>query len=180
MASWVNRMVGAAMLRSDTYEEVEADRSANGQALGVVLIAAVAAGLGQAQSGTAAVAIVIIGALVGWVIWSAMTWFIGTKILKTPETVADIGELLRTTGFASAPGVIRIFHAVPIVGGIFNFVASLWMLAAMVIAVRQALDYRSTGRALAVCAIGWLINVAIITWGLVLVGLGSGFLNATP
>jgi hypothetical protein len=180
MASWVNRMVGAAKLRSEAYEEVEADRSANGQALGVVLLSSVAAGLGQARAGGSAIAIVIIGALIGSVIWSVMTWFIGTKLLKTPETSADVGELLRTTGFASAPGVLRILQAVPIVGGVFNFVASLWMLAAMVIAVRQALDYRSTGRALAVCAIGWMINLAIITWGLVLVGLGSGFLQATP
>jgi hypothetical protein len=170
MASWVNRVIGAAKLSPETYEEVEADRSANLQALGVVVISAIAAGFSMAEGGGRAIGVGIVGALVAWVLWSALTWLIGTKILPTPETRADIGELLRTTGFASAPGIIRVLGALPVVGFVFNLVAGVWMLAAFVVAVRQALDYRSTWRALAVCGIGWLVWFAVIAWTAFLVG----------
>lgn len=171
MASWVQRMVGAAKLRSATYEEVEADKGANAQALGVVLLSAVAAGFARADTGTLGVGIVILAALLGWLVWAAMTWLIGTKILPTQETQADFGQLLRTTGFASAPGVFRIFGAIPLVGWVFVAIAGLWMLAAFTIAVRQALDYRSTGRALAVCAIGWVIYYALFAWAMMIAGV---------
>jgi hypothetical protein len=170
MASWVNRVIGAAQLRSATYEEVEADKTANLQALGVVVISAIAAGVSMAEGGGKAIGIGILGALVGWVLWSALTWLIGTKILPTPETRADVGELLRTTGFAAAPGILRVFGGVPVVGFVFNVIAGLWMLAAFVIAVRQALDYRSTLRAVVVCGIGWLVWYAVIAWTFFLLG----------
>jgi len=160
MANWAERVIGAAMLRSATYEEVEADRGANLQALAVVLVSAIAAGFSMAEGGGRAIGIGIIGALVGWVLWSGLTMLIGTKILPTPETKADMGELLRTTGFAAAPGLIRILGAVPLVGFVFDFIAVIWTWAAFVIAVRQALDYRSTARAVAVCALGWALAIA--------------------
>ena len=183
MASWVDRMVGAAMLRVATYEEVEADKGANGQALGVVILSAVAAGISRADEGGARVAILILVARLGWVIWSGMTWLIGTKVLPTKETQADLGQLLRTTGFAAAPGMIRILGAIPFVGWVFELVAWFWMLAAFVVAVRQALDYRSTGRALAVCAIGWVIYFAVFAWALALAGItlwAGGFDRTAP
>lgn len=170
MASWVNRVIGAARLRSATYEEVEADKTANLQALGVVVLSAIAAGFSMAEGGGRAIGIGIVGALVAWVLWAGLTWLIGTKILPTAETHADIGELLRTIGFASAPGIIRVLGALPIVGFVFNLIAGFWMLAAFVVAVRQALDYRSTWRALAVCGIGWLVWFAVIAWTAFLVG----------
>ncbi|HLQ67732.1 MAG TPA: YIP1 family protein [Candidatus Limnocylindrales bacterium] len=170
MSSWVNRVVGAAMLRSATYEEVEADKTANVQALAVVLVSAVAAGLSMADGGGRAIGFRIIGALVGWVLWAALAWLIGTKILPGPETHSDMGELLRTIGFASAPGILRILGGLPFVGLLFEVVAGLWMLAAFVVAVRQALDYQSTGRALLVCAIGCLVWFAVIAWTTFLAG----------
>jgi hypothetical protein len=170
MSSWVNRVVGAAMLRSATYEEVEADKGANMQALAVVLVSAVAAGLSMAEGGGRAIGYGIIGGLVGWILWAALTWLIGTKILPSPETKSDLGELLRTIGFASAPGIVRILGGLPLIGWLFDFIAALWMLAAFVVAVRQALDYRSTGRAILVCVIGWLVWFAVIAWTAFLVG----------
>jgi hypothetical protein len=101
-------------------------------------------------------------ALVGWFIWAYLTYFIGTKILPEPQTSSNPGELLRTLGFASAPGVIRVIGIIEQLAGLINFIAAVWMLITMVIAVRQALDYRSTGRAVGVCIIGWIIY-AIIT-----------------
>ena len=170
MASWVDRVVGAAMLRSDTYEEVEADHTANFQALGVVLLSAIAGGIALANGGGPAIAVGIVTSLIGWVLWAGLTWLIGTKFLPTPETQSDMGELLRTTGFAAAPGFIRILGGIPIIGFVFTYIAGLWMLAAFVVAVRQALDYRSTMRALAVCLIGALVWFSVIAWSAFLLG----------
>ena len=86
---------------------------------------------------------------------------LGTRFLPGPETEADHGELLRTVGFASAPGVLRVLGVVPGAGPLVFVLVGIWMLVAMVIAVRQALDYESTGRALLVCVIGWLIYFPI-------------------
>ena len=103
-----------------------------------------------------------IAALMGWYIWAYLTYFIGTKFLPEPQTQADLGELLRTIGFSSSPGLIRVLGIIPGLGGIVFLAASIWMLVAMVIAVRQALDYKSTLRAVGVCAIGWVIQMLIL------------------
>ncbi|MEC4680446.1 MAG: hypothetical protein VST67_07080, partial [Nitrospirota bacterium] len=97
-----------------------------------------------------------------WYVWAFLTYIIGTKLLPEPQTSADHGELLRTIGFSSSPGMIRIFGIIPGLGPIVNILASLWMLVAMVIAVRQALDYHSTYRAIGVCIIGWIVQAVII------------------
>nr|MBA3966797.1 hypothetical protein [Nitrospirales bacterium] len=94
-------------------------------------------------------------------IWAFLTYLIGTKLLPEPQTQADHGELLRTIGFSSAPGLIRVFALIPGLASFVNLVASVWMLVAMVIAVRQALDYQSTYRAIGVCAIGWIVQAVI-------------------
>ena len=90
---------------------------------------------------------------------STNPYFIGTTILKTTETHADWGELARTTGFAQTPGLLKALSFLPAVGPVIFLVASIWQLVAMVIAVRQALDYQSTGRAIGVVVIGFLIVV---------------------
>jgi hypothetical protein len=148
-------MVRAALLRSDLYEEVEADRGATSQAFAVVVLAAVATGIGAlGNSGAMGILWHTLVDVAGWYAWAWTACWIGTRLLPTRETRADLGELLRTLGFASAPGVLRIGALVdPIAFALFTL-CTLWMLVAMVVAVRQALDYRSTARALAVCAIG--------------------------
>jgi hypothetical protein len=164
MASFTDRMLGAAKLDARTYEEVEADTNATGQALGVVVISSLAAGVGSFGFGGISGAIWgCAAALIGWVVWAFLIWLIGTKVLPEPQTKSDVPELLRTTGFASAPGLLRILAIIPLVGVLISFLASLWMLVAMVIAVRQALDYQSTARAVAVCLIGFLVNL-ILVW----------------
>ena len=171
MASLTQRMIGAARLDVATYEEVEADQTATGQAMAVVLLGAVAAGIGAiGDAGIGGIVMATIGALVGWVLWAAVVWLVGTKILPEPGTSADIGELLRTLGFASSPGVLRVAGIIPVIGVVVNLVVALWMLVAMVIAVRQALDYTSTGRAVVVCLIGFVINVVVMAAVAVLFG----------
>ncbi len=164
MASFTDRMLGAARLDARTYEEVEADTTATGQALGVVVLSSVAAGIGSfGFGGMPGVIWGCVAALIGWIVWAFLIWIIGTKMLPEPQTRSDVPELLRTTGFASAPGVLRILGILPLVGLLISWLIHLWMLVAMVIAVRQALDYQSTARAIAVCIIGFLVNV-ILVW----------------
>ncbi len=163
MASIQDRMLRAAKLDAQLYEEVEADKGAMGQATAVVLLSSLAAGIGNlSNGGMLGIAVGAFGALVSWYIWAYLTYFIGTRLLAEPQTRADAGELLRTIGFSSAPGVIRVLGIVPGLHALVFGVAAIWMLVAMVIAVRQALDYHSTGRAVGVCAIGWVVQAAIL------------------
>jgi hypothetical protein len=159
----VHRIFRAAKLDANLYEEVEADKSALSQALIVVVLSSLAAGIGSiSDAGLGGLALGTIAALIGWLIWAYLTYIIGTKLLPTPETESDYGELLRTTGFSSAPGLIRILAIIPGVAGFVFLVAGIWMLVAMIIAVRQALDYKSTLRAIGVCVIGWIIQALVL------------------
>ncbi|MBW2233318.1 MAG: hypothetical protein JRH17_23290 [Deltaproteobacteria bacterium] len=171
MAGILHRMVRASMLDSEIYEEVEADKSAMGQALTVVLISAVAAGIGSYDNGGAdGILWGTVAALVGWYVWAYVTYFIGTRFLPTEDTVADHGELLRTIGFSSAPGILRVFCLIPAIAGPLYLICTAWMMIAMVVAVRQALDYVSTGRAIAVCAIGFPIYAVLLAVSLLALG----------
>ena len=162
MTNFKDRIILAAKLNVNLYEEVEADKGAMRQAMGVVVLSSIAAGVGSiGAGGFGGILIGIIASLGGWYIWAYLTYFIGTKILPEPQTKADLGELLRTIGFSSSPGLIRVFGIIPGLGGVVFSVASIWMLVAMVIAVRQALDYKSTLRTVGVCAIGWIIQTLI-------------------
>jgi hypothetical protein len=159
-----DRMLRAAKLDSLLYEEVEHDPGATGQAMAVVLLSAAAAGIGNPMGGgLGSMAVSAIVALVSWFVWSGIVYLIGTRLLPEPQTEADYGQLLRTIGFSSAPGVLRVVGFIPLLGWLVSLIASVWMLVAMVIAVRQALDYRGTGRAIIVCLIGWVVMMVVST-----------------
>ena len=169
---FVMRLIGALALDPVTYEEVEADRSATGQALLVVVLSSVGAGIGARGLGSGSPqSMVFISAvsLMAWVAWALLTYQIGVRLMPEAETRSDVGELLRTIGFAAAPGMLRVFGIVPGAAVPAFAITAIWMLAAMVVAVRQALDYKSTARAIAVCGLGWALAVAIA------VGLGLVF-----
>ncbi len=163
MTNFKDRIIRAAKLDVNLYEEVEADKGAMGQARGVVVLSSLAAGVGSiAKGGLSGILVGTIAALIGWYLWAYLTYFIGTRLLPEPQTKADYGELLRTIGFSSSPGLIRILGIIPGLAGFVFLVASIWMLIAMVIAVRQALDYQSTLRAVGVCVIGWIIQMLVL------------------
>jgi hypothetical protein len=167
----VDRMVGASRLDIHIFEEVEADTAATKQALSVVLLVALATGI--ASMGTIGVRGLLAGVVVsvaGWAIWAWIVYFIGTKIIPEHETHADWGQLARSLGFAQSPGVLRVFGVVPGVSDIIFLVVAVWMLVSMVIAVRQALDYTSTFRAIGVVLIGFipyaiLMSIAFVIFG---------------
>ena len=173
MNIFINRMIRASMLDSNLYEEVEADKSALFQAMSVVIISSIAAGIGLYKvQGLNGIISGTFAALLGWYLWAYITYIIGTKLLPQENTESDIGELLRTLGFASSPGILRIFNLIPDVGLLLQIIISIWMLIAMIIAVRQALDYNSTFRAIGVCLIGYIFQVFTI---IVIIFLITGF-----
>ena len=162
MASLTERMIGAAKLDVGTYEEVEADTTATPQAMLVVVLANLAAGVGAwREVGIGGLLVTTLISLIGWYAWAFVTYFVGTRFLPGAQTQADVGQLLRPIGFSATPGLIRVLGLVPGLNWLVTLVAALWMLVAMVVAVRQALDYDSTGRAVAVCLIGWVINMVV-------------------
>jgi hypothetical protein len=167
-ASIINRMIGAARLRVSTFEDVEADRSATRQAVIVVIVVAIATGIGSIGSGIGGLFFGVATGLLGWAIWAWITYLVGTKLLSTPQTHADWGQLARALAFAQSPGVLKIFGAVPVIGPFLFLTISLWQLVGMVIAVRQALDYNSTQRAAGVVllsAIPYILLLGILLGG---------------
>jgi hypothetical protein len=160
MATLAERMLGAARLERATYEEVEQDRTATGQALGVVVLSSVAAGLGLG-AGLRGLLINTVASIVLWAIWAALVYWIGTRLLPEQDTHADWGEVARTVGFAQSPGVLRVLVIIPILGDFVRAATDVWVLIATVVAVRQALDYRSLPRAVGVCLIGWGLQIVV-------------------
>jgi hypothetical protein len=158
--SFFVRLIGAAALDSAIYEEVEADPAAGVQAAVVVVLSSLAAGVGArgfGQNSLGNIFIVSILALMAWACWAMLTYEIGGRLLPEPQTAVDIGQLMRTIGFAATPGLLRVFGFIPGVAIPAFVISSIWMLLAMIVGVRQALDYTGTGRAVAVCVIGWLL-----------------------
>jgi hypothetical protein len=162
--TFVERVKGVLILDARTFEEIEADTTANTQALLVVVAGSVAAGLGAGvRLGFVGLLRETLGGLIGWVMWAAVTWFIGAKLLPEPQTRTNMGELLRVIGYAYAPNLFAFFAFLPLLEAVVGTVVAFWLLAATIVAVRQALDYVSTLRAAAVVLIGWLIFV-VIQW----------------
>jgi Yip1 domain len=103
----------------------------------------------------------IVGSLIGWIAWASLTYLIGTRLLPEPQTRANVGELLRTIAFASVPGFLRVLGVIPLLGLTIYAIGSIWMLLAMIVAVRQALDYKSTSRAVGVCVVEWALSLVV-------------------
>ena len=163
MTNFQERIIRAVKLDVNLYEEVEADKGALGQAMWIVVLSSIAAGVGSiGKVGFVGILMGTIAALSGWYVWAYLTYFIGTRFLPEPQTRATHGELLRTIGFSSSPGLIRVLGIIPALTGFVFLVASIWMLITMIIAVRQALDYKSTLRASGVCVIGWIVQALIL------------------
>jgi len=175
LRSLESRMIRAAKLEVDLYEEVEADASATRQAFAAVLVASLSSGVGtailsqwteDAPEFWVGLVIGLAASIAGWLVMSVMAYALGTTLFKGPHTSATIGELLRTIGFANSPRVLGILVFIPFLGWIVSLAVSIWTLIAVVIAVRQALDF-STWRALGTCIVGWIIYqvfLGIVMW----------------
>ena len=167
MSTLTSRLLGSASLSARSYEDVESDPHANLQAVGVVLLSSLAAAVGTGIRDLESTVSLLVVALASWIVWVLLTLLIGSQLLPIGETRVDFGQLLRTTGFSAAPGILRVLGLVPVIGWVLFAAATIWMLFSFVVAVRQALDFTSTARALAVCILGWVIH-GIVFFGFVL------------
>lgn len=174
MTTFARRVIGALGLDPIVYEDVEADRSAWWQAVLIVAGAGVAAGIGNAGITTSAASVAAVAAvsMAAWLSWGGLVYYLGTRALPEAGTSADLGQVLRTLGFAAAPGLFRAFEVFGDTRWFVMPLTALWMVAAMVVALRQALDYSSTARAVVLAGLGW-----VVTFGAALV---IGLLFARP
>lgn len=156
-------------LDPNAFEDVERDPTAIGQSVGVIVLAAVATGIGTIYAG--GLSSILGGAImsvIGFLVWSLIIWVVGTKLIPEPATKADYAETFRVLAFAAAPGlvsVLMIIGVIPILGWLVAWliwmVVWVWQIAAMVVAVRQVLDYSTTGKAIVVVLIGFIINLFV-------------------
>ena len=165
MTQFFLRFVGALALNPAAYEDIEADPRSTMQSVIVVLAVTCAGGFAAMGLGLIGAAGFLTGAIMmlgGWLLWVSLIATIGTTALAEPQTRSNPRELLRTLGYAAAPGVFVAFAAMRAAAPLVIGVVSIWMIAAAVVAARQALDYRSTWRAVGVCALSWALSVGVL------------------
>ena len=163
-----SRIFRAIKIDVDLYEEVEKDEKATLQAGIVVVLSSLAAGIGALQMGMSNFFLAPIMSLLSWYVWAYVIYFVGVKLFGDPKTKSNHGELLRTIGFSSAPGLIRVFGVTPELMTVTFIGSALWMLACMVVAVKSALDYESIWKALGVVIIAWLFQAFFLFLVLIL------------
>ena len=162
-SNFLKRIFRAIKIDPELYEEVEHDKSATLQAATVVILSSLAAGVGAISMGASNFLLGPTLSLVNWFIWAFFIFIVGTKLFPDKQTKSNVGELLRTIGFASAPGIIRVLGLTPELMLVSFVGAQFWILACMVVAVRQALDYKSLWKAFGVVFLsGFIISLVSV------------------
>lgn len=178
------RVVGALKLNAKTFEDIERDPTAIGQAVGIIALAALASNLGQIwRLGFASMLIGVCSSLIGYMLWAVVVWLAGTKLMPDPATKADFSETFRTIAFAASPGLIGVVTIIPLLGWLLMLLLTpvilIWSLAAMVVAVRQVLDYSDTFKAVVVVLIGFVVY--LVFWGTVaFLSFGAALIAGLP
>ena len=160
--SFIQRVFRAIKIDPELYEEVENDKSATIQAASVVVLSSLAAGVGAIHLGVSNFILGPVISLASWYFWAFLIFIVGTKLFPDKQTKSDHGELLRTIGFSSAPGLIRVLGFTPELMTVTFIGSSFWMLACMGVAVRQALDYKSLWKAFGVVVLCWFIQAFLL------------------
>jgi hypothetical protein len=156
----IDRMIAAARLDPAAYEAVESDEDATAPAALIVVLAALAAGIGALDGGIDALIAVVIASLFGWIVYAVAVYFVGTRFFAEEATQATVGELLRTLGFAQTPRLLLVFAFIPVLGILLSIAVFIWILFTTVVAIRQALDF-STGRAIITAIVAVLVLFAV-------------------
>ncbi len=174
----VGRMIGTSTLDLPTIEAIERDEGATGQALLVVVLAAVANGIGSLGSENAGRGLIagIVAGVLGWIAFSVVAYFIGSTLFGTSQTSATIGQLLRTLGFARAPQLLTVLGFIPLLGGLAWIVAGIWTLVTSIVALRQALDF-STGRAIGTGIVALIVQAIVLGLIFALLGIDANDLG---
>ena len=178
------RVVGALKLNANTFEDIERDPTAIRQAVGIIALAALASNLGQIwRLGFGSMLIGVCSSLIGYMLWAVVVWLAGTKLMPDPATKADFPETFRTIAFAASPGLIGVVTIIPLLGWLLMLLLTpvilIWSLAAMVVAVRQVLDYSDTFKAVVVVLIGFVVY--LVFWGTVaFLSFGAALIAGLP
>ena len=159
---FINRVFRAIKIDVDLYEEVEKDKSATIQAGTVVVLSSLAAGVGAMQLGISNILLAPIMSLLSWYVWAYVIYFVGVKLFGGPKTRSNHGELLRTIGFSSAPGLIRVFGVTPDLMTVTFIGSAFWMLVCMIVAVKETLNYKSLWKAFGVVIISWFVQAFLL------------------
>jgi hypothetical protein len=177
-ASLVERMTGAMQADVKTFQEIEADPTAIGQAVTVIVIAGIASLIGNVwRIGISGGLMMLIANLCGYALWALLVVLIGTKLMPEPTTKADFNEGFRVIGFTAAPGVFNVLAIIPFLGPLISFIIWIWMVVVGVVAVREVLDYSNTGRAIIVCLIAAVVCWIISTFVLLPLLIGNAILR---
>lgn len=150
------RMLGAALLSATTYREVRQDRGAIGQALLVVLIASIAAGIGGLRAGVTGLIVGIVASLIGWAIYAVVVYWLGTSFFRGRRTPDSWGGLVRTLGFASSPRILLFLGFIPVFGVVVGVVVLVWTLVTTIVAIQEALGL-DTGSTIVTAVLGWIV-----------------------
>jgi hypothetical protein len=179
MATLGERMVGAMKADVKTFQEIEADPTAIGQAVTVIVIAGVASLIGNIwRVGMSLGMMTLVSSLIGYALWTLLVVLIGTKVMPEPTTKADFNEGFRVIGFTASPGVFNVLAIVPFLGPLISFAIWIWMVVIGVVAVREVLDYSNTGRAIIVCLIAAVICWIVVTIVLLPMLVGNALLRS--
>ena len=159
MNLFLNRLFRAAKLDAGLYREVIADTGTMFQAMMAVFIYCAASAYGGfGRAGVAGINFGLMTTLLGWYVWAFSAYFVSRRLFPEAETKGDRKAVLRAMGFASSPGLIRLLGLIPDFVGVSLLIASIWMFLAAVVAIKQAMNYKSIYRAAGACAIGWIIS----------------------
>ena len=155
---FLKRVFRAIKIDIELYEEVQKDKNATLQAAFVVVISSLAAGVGAMSLGVSNFFLAPLLSLLSWFVWAYVVYFVGVKLFPDAKTKTTHGALLRAIGFSSAPGIIRIFGFSPDLMTVTFVGSAFWMLACMVVAIKQTLNYKSLWKALGVVILSWFVQ----------------------
>ncbi|NNF08265.1 MAG: hypothetical protein HKN21_16000 [Candidatus Eisenbacteria bacterium] len=175
-------MIRASRFDAALFEEAEANPALGNQARNLVLLVAALSGLGAAllnldRGVPAAITSFLfrsVAVTVGWILWSAVTLWIGTTLTASSETHADAKEVRRVLAYAFSPWALSVLVFIPTIGPIIFLISSFWVLIAGVVAIHTALDF-SFSRAVITVFAGWMVLGAFVIVA-TLLGLGLSLL----
>jgi hypothetical protein len=159
---FLNRIYRSIKIDPEVFDEVQKDRKATIAAGIVVVLSSLAAGIGASHLGVVNFFLAPGLSLVTWFVWAYIVYFVGVKLFPDVKTKTTHMALLRSIGFSSAPGMIRIFGFYEDLMTVMFVGSAFWMLACMVVAVKQTLNYKSLWKALGIVIIAWFVQAFIL------------------
>mgnify|MGYP006088897323 CR=1 FL=1 len=169
---FLNRIYRSIKIDPEVFDEVQKDKNATIAAGIVVVLSSLAAGIGASHLGTINFFLAPVLSLVTWFVWAYIIYFVGVKLFPDLKTKTTHLALLRSIGFSSAPGMIRIFGFNGDLMTVMFVGSAFWMLVCMVVAVKQTLNYKSLWKALGIVIIAWLTQAFIL---IIILALTSNF-----